>query len=79
MRGHNICFNGETLKSVPKLTISALLIWSTDYHIGILHKIHIPFCGVAGRKTLYFVERLCIYFKNISIIIKDNRRNNILC
>ena len=29
MRGHNICFNGEILKSIPILSQLLLLIWST--------------------------------------------------
>ena len=28
MRGHNICFNGEILKIIPKLSLLLLLIWS---------------------------------------------------
>ena len=28
MRGHNICFNGEILKIIPKLSLLFLLIWS---------------------------------------------------
>ena len=30
MRGHNICYNGEILKIIPKLSLLLLLIWSPD-------------------------------------------------
>ena len=33
MRGHNICFNGEILKIIPKLSLLLLLIWSPVYLI----------------------------------------------
>ena len=29
MRGHNICFNEEILKIIPKLSLLLLLIWSS--------------------------------------------------
>ena len=32
MRGHNICFNGEVLKIIPKLSLLLLLIWSPGEH-----------------------------------------------
>ena len=33
MRGHNICFNGEILKIIPKLSLLLLLIWSPDFSL----------------------------------------------
>ena len=63
MRGHNICFNGEILKIIPKLSL-LLLIWSTEASHVVAKKLELK----GHRKELLSEEEnSMVHFQNTAI------------
>ena len=62
MRGHNICFNGEILKIIPKLSLS-LFIWSIEASHVVAKKLELR-----GQKELLSeAENSMVHFQNAAI------------